>query len=133
MEFENWALVPGPEHLDRPRMSFEVHEIAQYPIDEFAAAVLSFPGMRLERPSAAWHDWMARWQSGQHFIRLDLALLDGESPIWGGSSLRAICTLDEMIALWRHLLAEFPGVWMHNTDCEMHTLESFPRAIRDAQ
>ena len=41
MLFEDWSLIPGPEPLDKPRMSFEVYEkIAEYPMHKIWAAIL---------------------------------------------------------------------------------------------
>jgi hypothetical protein len=54
-----------------------------------------------------------------------MTLFEGEDGIWGGSPITADCPLDAIEALWSHLQSRHCGLWLHDSNCIIHTHESF--------
>src|SRR5262245_21889119 len=124
---DDWSLIPGPER-DPPTSSLALSEIVEYPLETIAAALLSFPGMKVEHPAKpTWWDWIARWKKEDSFIEFGMTLFETEPVSWGGSSVKGQCTLDDFMQLWNVVRKRCPGVWMHNEECEIHTPESFTK------
>ena len=44
---DDYTLIAGPAALDEPIDSQDVHEIADYPVEEVLATLLGLPGVRL--------------------------------------------------------------------------------------
>lgn len=112
--------------MDEPRSSLDLHELVEHTPAAIADSLLSFPGTRLLHPAErSWWDWKARWESGERYIEIDVTLFDNEEQHWGGSSLDANCSVEDLLTLWRVLQSRHSGIWLHDPDCEMHTPESF--------
>jgi hypothetical protein len=121
-----WSLIPGPKVLVRPLHSQDVQDLELYAASGIAETLLSYPGMRLLSPAEpSWWKWRARWESGHDFIELGMTLFDDEALTWGGSPLSAECTSETLEALWLHVQSRYPGVWLHDPQCTVHTRESF--------
>src|SRR5690242_15472743 len=118
-------LIPGPPHRQEVLDSQSIHDIAQYPIDTVAACFDRYPGMRrIGRGHDPWH-WKWKWQEGDRTIDLNFTLFEAEPPTWGGSKLEPSCTINDLLTLWRHVLQQFPAVWVHDEDCKMYTPQTF--------
>jgi hypothetical protein len=127
---EDWSIIPGPAQLSQPMNSQDLQEVATYSAAEIAESLLGFPGMRLVHASTpSWWEWRARWKSGRDFIEVGMTLFDDELQSWGGSPLRADCAIDAITALWSYLLSRHRGVWLHDSDCWVHTKDSFRAAV----
>ncbi len=133
LALKGWAFVPGPRCLvNPPASSLDLHDIANYDPGEIADAFLSYPDVRLLHPAEpSWWEWRAEWRCGQRFITLGMTLFDTEPQYWGGSSIEALCDLEELMRLWTSLRKRFTAVWLHNDDCDVQTPESFRNCIRD--
>jgi len=129
VSLQSWSLIPGPAS-DPPASSLDLGDVIHYPPETVARTLLAFPGMRLVHlPEPTWWDWGARWEEGSRWIEVTLTLFESEPPSWGGSDLRGECDLQDILRLWAHLRTSVPSSWMHNADCEIHTPESFGRAV----
>jgi hypothetical protein len=128
---EGWSFIPGPRTIPTPPISsLSLQEIASYMPWAIAEFFLSYPGFRLLHPAEpSWWQWKAAWESATGFISVNMTLFDNPERSWGGSDLKALCQVDDLLELWRKMRERFPAVWLHNTDCEIHTPESFQRWI----
>jgi hypothetical protein len=123
---DQWALIPGPAELAEPMDSLHIQDIVEISPVAIARSLLSFPGVELlhaETPS--WWDWRARWKSGCDYIEIGMTIFENDSQSRGGSHLTADCSLKDIESLWSHLQARHRGVWLHNSDCMIHTPDSF--------
>jgi hypothetical protein len=122
----NWAFVPGPPNDSVPLSSVDVHQLVAYSPQEIAATILAFPGMRLlNNHQPTWWDWKAGWDNESEFVELNMTLMGRSNELWGGSEINALCMPESLVAIWKHLKANHPGVWLHDADCQMHTEKSF--------
>lgn len=127
LQEQDWAFIPGPE-TDPPGNSLELHEIVEYAPERIAEVFLSYPGMRLVHPpEPTWWEWKARWEEQDRFIELEMSLFETEPVTWGGSGIRAHCTVQDVLKLWQAVKERCPAVWLHNSECAIHTPESFER------
>ena len=93
-----------------------------------AEAVLSFPGMRVqESDDHDWWRWRAAWRVGDRTIGVGMTLFETDPVAWGGSPLQGVCEVSDIVGLWETIRGHCPGIWMHNSNCEIHTPESFRR------
>ncbi len=129
------AFIPGPsEILDAPASSLDLQEIASYPPEAIAQAFLAYPGFSLMQDAdPPWWQWRAGWERGQRFLLVDMTLFETDPIAWGGSHVFGYCELDDLLSLWRALRERFPAVWRHNSDCEIHTPDSFLRLMTSHQ
>jgi hypothetical protein len=105
--------------------SQDLQDIEEISPAAIAESFLSFPGMRLLRPSTpSWWEWRARWESGSDFIEVGMTLFEDEAGSWGGSPITADCSLDDIEALWSHLRSGHRGVWLHDPEGVIHTRDS---------
>ncbi len=103
-----------------------LQDIAPYPAELIAASLLAFPGMRLLNPATpSWWEWRCRWESGQDFIEVEMTLFEANIPIWGGSPILADCTTGALVDLCSHIQSQHQGIWLHDDNCVMHSLDSF--------
>jgi hypothetical protein len=124
----NWAFVPGPLDDSAPMSSLDLKQQVQYTPQEIATAILAYPGMKLVNGNhPRWWDWKARWSDEEDFVELNVTLMGWSDELWGGSEINANCSLESLVAIWKHLKAEHPGIWLHDPDCRMHTEASFLR------
>lgn len=127
---EQWAFIPGPSELLQPMDSQELQEIELLSPTAIAESFLCFPGTRLlSPPMVSWWQWRARWESGTAFIEVGMTLFEDEAQSWGGSPIVADCQPADIEAIWSHLQARHRGVWLHDSDCTIHTRDSFRCAI----
>ena len=126
-----WAFVPGPLAIhDPPESSVDLQEVAMYPPDTVAQAFLGYPGFSLLHDAdPSWWQWRAGWERGRSFLVVKMTLFETDPIAWGGSGVSGYCELDELLALWRTLSSQFPAMWLHNGDCEIHTPDSFLRLM----
>jgi hypothetical protein len=126
----DWALVPGPNSMNGPLDSQDVHDIELHTPEAISQSLLSFPGMRLIHEAApSWWEWRARWSEGSRHIEVGMTLFDNDAKSWGGSPVQASCTRKDLISLWSHLQSKHRGVWFHDSTCTMHTHESFTQCV----
>jgi hypothetical protein len=127
LELREWSFIPGP--LTRPpESSLELHDLVGYAPESVAEAFLSYPGMQLLHPAdPSWWEWKARWGRDERFIELDMSLFETEPVTWGGSTITAHCSLDDLMRLWEAVRTRCQAVWLHNGDCEIHTPDSLRR------
>lgn len=127
----DWAFIPGPrEILDPPASSVGLQEVAMYPPDVIAQAFLAYPGFSLVHDAnPSWRQWQAGWEHGQSFLFVGMTLFETDPVGWGGSPVFGACRLDDLLALWRALHGRFPAIWLHNSNCEIHTPDSFSRLM----
>jgi hypothetical protein len=122
----NWALVPGPLDTSKPMSSLDLRNQVEYAPEEIAKTLLEYPGTTLlHGADPTWWDWKARWENDSGIVELTVTLMGRSDKLWGGSEIQADCSPQELIAIWRHLSAAYPGVWLHDPDCCMHTEQSF--------
>jgi hypothetical protein len=124
-QLDDWSFIPGPE-WDPPTSSVSLQELVEYPPGDIAATILAYPGMKprnLGTPS--WWEWSATWRGGEETIDVGMSLFETEPASWGGSPLKGRCSVDRLLSLWEHIREQLSAVWLHNTDCEIHTPESF--------
>jgi len=126
-----WAFIPGPSEIpDAPASSLDLQEIATYPPEAIARAFLAYPGFSLTQDAdPSWWQWRAGWERGQSFLLVDMMLFETDPIAWGGSGVSGYCELDDLLSLWRALRERFPADWLHNSDCEIHTPDSFVQVI----
>ncbi len=121
-----WALIPGPIRLTQPISSQDVQDIALHPAEAIAKSLLAFPGMHLlDPPTPSWWRWSGRWEMGGDFIQIGMTLFEADVPTWGGSPIFANCTVGALEKLWLHMRSRHQGVWLHDDNCVVHTLDSF--------
>jgi hypothetical protein len=122
-----WYFIPGPTS-DPPGSSLDLRDLIEYPPQVVADAVLAFPGMTVPNPrSPDWWQWWAEWRFGEKHIGVGMTLFDTDPVTWGGSPLQGVCEVSDVLRLWQTIRDRCPGVWMHNSNCEIHTPESFQR------
>ena len=127
LAIREWSLIPGPES-NPPRDSLGLHGVVEYPPRRIADAFLAFPGMRLENGGdLTWWEWQALWEVDGRFIKVGMTLFETEPVLWGGSPLQGRCEPADVLRLWKAIRIRCPGVWMQNSDCEIHTPESFEK------
>lgn len=114
--------------MDGPTTSLDADEIVEHPLAAIAATLLCFPQVELTHGAEpSWLQWRARWRDGENELDFSLSHLGPGSHenLWGGSELKGHCTIGQVLALWVHLLSRHQGVWLHNSECEMETPQSF--------
>ena len=122
----NWAFVPGPLDDSVPMSSLVLKQYVQYSPHEIAARLLAYPGMTLLNDNQPrWQDWKARWENEREIVELSISLMGRSNELWGGSGIKALCLPETLVAIWKHLKANHPGIWLHDPDCQMHTEKSF--------
>lgn len=127
MCLDDWAFIPGPA-ADPPQSSLHLYDLTDYPPEVVAEAVLSFPNMLLQNPANGdWWQWEAKWRQDNRYIRVGMSLFETIPVSWGGSPLHGYCEMSDIITLWEMIRVGCPGIWMHNSNCEIHTPESFIR------
>ena len=120
------SIVPGPQALVEPAVSFDTHEVVEYAPELVAQAVLSIPNARLLSTSdATWWDWKARCDTPDGWIEIDMTLFDVEPPSWGGSGLTVECGPASLLDFWCRLRVTCPAAWLHDADCNLYSPESF--------
>ena len=125
----DWCLIPGPLE-NPPPSSVALDQGVDYPPEVVAETFLAFPGMRLVHDAEpTWWDWKARWQSGGSLIEVDMSLFETDAPTWGGSLARGDCELEDFLAFVHHVRQRLPGDWLHNSECEIHSPESFAARV----
>ncbi|HEV7280266.1 MAG TPA: hypothetical protein VGN57_08650 [Pirellulaceae bacterium] len=132
VRLDDWNLMPGPIH-EPPRSSVELYESEEYPPRLVAEAILAFPGMRLVRPAEpTWYEWRAAWRDGDDQFEIDMSLYDVDPPLWGGTGVVGYCSVEAFVRFCRHVRERLPGVWLHNSACEVHSPESFAAQVVSA-
>lgn len=127
IDLSEWSLVPGPVK-NPPTSSVVLHDLMFYAPTTIANAILAFPGMAHQASDKVdWWTWKAAWREGGRRISVGMTLFETDPISWGGSPLEGRCELADILGLWQTIRGQCPGVWMHNTDCEIHTPESFER------
>jgi len=132
---QDWVFIPGPSEIpDPPASSLDWDEIATYPPQAIAQAFLAYPGFSLVHDAnPSWWQWRAGWERGQSFLLFDMTLFETDPIAWGGSGVSGCCELDDLLSLWRALRERSPAVWLHNSECEIHTPDSFLRLMTPHQ
>lgn len=126
----SWSIVPGPTSIRPPFESTELAAIEQYPPEAVAAAILGIRATELvHREDPNWWSWTARWSSGASHIDLAMTLFDTEPLAWGGFNLSGSATPVDLLNLYGAVHAALPASWLHNSDCLLHTAESFRASI----
>ena len=111
-----------------PLYSWDVQEIAEYPPETIAAAILSLPGAQLLREAGPlWSEWEAAWEDGDRMILLDDVELLNDEGSFGGMSLVCDCRLGDLLALWAAVRVGRPGVWLYGDDSRLYSPQSFLR------
>lgn len=130
VNWNGWALVPGPEEIETPLFSFEVHdEIVYHEPDEVAKVLLLYRGMSPKKagvsPSSG--KWSAVWTDDNQSLRLDLTLMEPDDGwlVWGGSNIQGTCDMEFLLNLWLHMRRHLEGVWLHSPQCQLFTPEAF--------
>jgi len=127
----DWSLIPGPA-CNPPPSSLDLHDFIEYSPSTIAETILAFPGMIAQNHGdPTWWEWSATWRHQEASIDVGMTLFEIEPVSWGGSPLRGGCSVPQMLALWNSVRQKCPGVWMHNSDCEIHTPESFEGSFAD--
>lgn len=121
VELDDWSLIPGPEK-NPPPSSVAIEETVEISPDRFAATVLSFPGF--EQVAEPDPDWWA-WKASRHDMTIEMTLFETEPVTWGGSFLKGTCQLNKFLEFWDHLRTLSPGIWLHNSACEVLTPDMF--------
>lgn len=130
-----WLLVPAPPELEEPAYSFESYRLPLYTPEEVAAAVLSAPGMWIDRPSSTWQDWKARWEQAGHYIEVEINAMEAESEVgtvlaWESSPIRVRCRPSEFLAVWASIRSRCRGVWLADEDNRLWSPRSFAERFR---
>jgi hypothetical protein len=130
-----WLLVPAPPELKEPAYSFDSYRIPLYPPDEIAAAILSAPGMRIERPPRTWEDWKARWEQAGRYIEVEINAMEAESDVgtvlaWESSPIRVRCRPSEFLAVWESIRSRCGGVWLADENDRLWSPRSFGERLR---
>jgi hypothetical protein len=128
---QEWAFIPGPPEIpDPPASSLNQNEIAAYPPEAIAQALLAYPGFNLmQKADPSWWQWRAGWERGPCFLLVEMTLFETDPIAWGGSGVSGYCELEDLLSLWRALRERFPAIWLDNSDCEIHTPDSFARLM----
>jgi hypothetical protein len=124
----DWTLAPGPHNPPPSFKTYDLQEdVQRYPVGAIATTFLDFPHMQLLTPSeTSWWKWRARWESEQDYIEIGMTLFSDESPYWGGSSISADCGVEAIEALWSHVQARHPIIWLvDNNECQMYSRKTF--------
>jgi hypothetical protein len=122
-----WSFTPGPAE-NPPGSSLDLRDLIEYPPEVVAEAILAFPKMRvLESAPGDWWHWWAAWSHGDRRIGVGMSVFETEPVSWGGSPLQGACELADILELWEVIRSRCPGVWMHNSDCAIHTPDSSRR------
>lgn len=125
IDLSDWALVPGPAK-NPPTSSVVLSDLTLHSPGTIAEAILSFPGMEQKGSEGGdWWSWSASWQSGIRHISIGMTLFETDPVSWGGSPLSGTCELADILGLWKAIGMQCAGVWMHNTNCDIHTPDSF--------
>ena len=142
LDLSEYSLVWGPIELPQPAYSYADDWDAEiYTPEEIANAILAVPGTSLIHDQTPdWTKWCAEWRNDNHTIRFSILACPfdpdnfqrpGISEYWGGSFMDADCTLVEFLSVWRCIQRACPGVWLHDTDSQMYTPDSFARIQND--
>lgn len=127
VDLNEWSLIPGPL-VNPPSSSLRLQDLIEYSPGSLAEAILEFPGMVLQHPAEpSWWSWSAGWEESDRLIGLGMSLFETDPESWGGCPLHGICDLSDILSLWKFIRRRCPAVWMHNSNCEIHTPESFTR------
>jgi hypothetical protein len=131
----DWAFIPSPgEILDPPASSVALQDVAAYPPDAIAQSFLAYPGFSLvHEADPSWWQWQAGWERGQSFLLVGMTLFETDPVAWGGSPVSGTCELDDLLSLWCALRGRFPAMWLHNSNCEIHTPNSFSALMRSRE
>jgi hypothetical protein len=131
----DWAFIPGPREIpDPPASSVALQDVAAYPPDAIAQTFLAYPGFSLAHEAdPSWRQWQAEWERGQSFLLVGMTLFETDPVAWGGSHVSGCCELDDLLALWYTIRAQFPAVWMYNSACEIHTPDSLVWLVRNGR
>jgi hypothetical protein len=122
-----YALIPGPAALTKPIDSQDVHEVAEYPIEEVLATLLALPGVRQIGEGLA--DWAAAWECGDRFVFFENPEEFGDEGHFGSLDLRCDCSVGDVLELWEGLRARHPGLWLIGPDSWLWTPMSFAGRI----
>lgn len=128
-----WAFVPGPPGLEGMVMSHMMEdEPAEYSPGDFAKAFMAVSGAELVKSSSPdWWSWKAAWIGDEDAFEVGMTLFETSPPHWGGSPIEGATSAREVLSAWRTLARTLPGVYLHNEDCEMFTLEAFEARFLD--
>ena len=127
------AIVPGPPQLVEPAVSFETHEILQYPPHRVADAILAAPNTTLKSSNdPTWWDWSAMHHAADGTIKIDFTLFDTEPVSWGGSSLVFDCGPQSLLDFWLAIRLACPAAWLHDASCRLYSPESFSELYLDS-
>ena len=127
IDLSKWSLIPGLTS-DPPSSSLNLNGLIEYSPVVVAEAISAFPGMVVQKKAEpSWWHWRATWQAADRHIGVGMSLFETDPVSWGGSPLQGICDVSDILGLWDFVRRRCPGVWMHNSDCEIHTPETFKR------
>ena len=128
-----WAFVPGPPELDGTTLSHMVEvEPVKYSPGDFAKAFMAVSGAELVNSgSPDWWSWKAAWIGDEDAFEVGMTLFETSPPHWGGSPIEGAQSAREVLSVWRDLARKLPGVYLHNEDCEMFSLEAFQARFLD--
>jgi len=120
------SIVPGPLTLNDRAVSFDDHDVVEYPPEHFAEAVLAVPNSRcLSLPNASWWEWKAQHDAPDGYIKMDMTLFETDPPSWGGSLLDVRCSAASLLAFWLVVRQSCPATWLHDTTCKLYSPETF--------
>ena len=121
---------PGTSRIEGAGLQLRSYRVPLYPPEEVAAAILSAPGMRIDRPAPTWEDWKARWEQAGRYIEVELNAMEAESDVgavlaWESSPIRVRCRPSEFLAVWESIRSRCRGVWLADEDNRLWSPPSF--------
>ena len=126
-DIDDWSIVPGGPSIRPPFKSISLRGITDYELDEVAAVILAIPSTRLlhDRDPDWWH-WRAQWTFDDAIIDVTMSTMDGpDGFIWGGCGLSGLAEPAHLRVFYGRVQAALPCAWLHNSDCDLHTAQSF--------
>ena len=126
-DIDDWSIVPGGPSIHPPFKSISLHGITDYQLADVAGAILAIPGSRLLHDSDPdWWEWHAQWTFDGAIIDVKMSTMEGpEGVIWGGSGLSGLAEPAHLGVFYRRVHDVLPCAWLHNSDCDLHTSQSF--------
>lgn len=127
----NIAVIPGPEKYTTPLFSTNVVNIVQYEIDSVVKALLKLDFIEITSPeNSTYWQWRAVLTRQERNIGIDMSCLDQDEVFWGGSNLMGDCRIEDVLEVLQVLATNgIVSVFMHDSECEMHTLGSIEHQI----
>lgn len=105
---DTMALTPGPLCKSEKMYTWEARDFEEYPYEQVARAILSYPDMNQSHPPEPdWSHFAAKWQQGDRRIALDF--MPGteqfgweiDKPRWTGCDLKCDCLMGDLVDLWK--------------------------------